>query len=44
VAVVPWKLLKFASNSRLVAGQCFETCAKSTKTLPLVELIRLLWE
>jgi hypothetical protein len=44
VAEVPWKLLKFASNSKLVAGQCLETSAKSINTLPLVELIRLLGE
>jgi hypothetical protein len=37
VAEVPWKPLKFASNSKLLAGQCLGTSAKSIKTLPLVE-------
>ncbi len=42
VADVPWTLLKFASNSKRVAGQYFQTSAKSIKTLPLAELVRLL--
>jgi hypothetical protein len=37
VAEVPWGLLKCALNSKLVAGQCFQTSAKSIKTLLLVE-------
>jgi hypothetical protein len=28
VAEVPWALLKFATNSKLLAGQCFETPPK----------------